>query len=151
MPPALPYDPGRLPERDSPAPGEAIVISVSGYPPYKDRRFSCRNPRHRHYQRFASLRAAATKVMAGRAWTHESVELVLDVRGPALEQGRDLIDYLGGVMDALGGSHGYEFTYLPIVFNDDCQVASVTMGAKESFAASYEVRVVFGGSPRSGP
>jgi hypothetical protein len=29
-----------------------MEIKVSGYPPYKDRKFSIRNPKHKHCQRF---------------------------------------------------------------------------------------------------
>jgi hypothetical protein len=60
--------------------------------------------------------------MAGRTWSHDAIGLDLDVHAPTLEPGHALVDYLGGVMDTLDGSHGAHFTYLPIVYNDDCQV-----------------------------
>ena len=34
-----------------------------------------------------------------------------------------LVDYLGDVMDTVDGSHGTHLTYLPIAYNDDCQVS----------------------------
>jgi len=37
---------------------------------------------------------------------------------------RPIVESVGGVMDTLDGSHGPSFTYLPVAYQDDCQVAS---------------------------
>ena len=63
---------------------------------------------------------------------HEAVGLDLDVHAPNLEPGRALVDYVGGVMDTLDWSHGTHFTYLPIVYNDDCQVCDASSGFHQS-------------------
>jgi len=44
---------------------------------------------------------------------------------PGFEKGKGLVDYVGGIEDTLDGSHGFTFTYLPIVFQDDCQVCRI--------------------------
>ncbi len=46
------------------------------------------------------------------------------MRAPAMEPGRTLTDYSGGIADTLDGSHGPSFTYLPVVYEDDCQIVS---------------------------
>jgi len=52
-------------------------------------------------------------------------------------------DYLGGIMDTLDGSHGEPFTYLPICFQDDCQVISVRWEVADSQEPYYELIVRF--------
>ena len=120
----LPYDPGVLPNAPAPFAGEAISLRLDGLPPYKDDHFSIRNTMHKMLSRFAALRQAAIKAMAGRAPYRGAIGLDLDMHAPEFEKNRTLTDYMGGVMDTLDGSHGVEFTYLPIVYEDDCQVAS---------------------------
>jgi hypothetical protein len=139
----LPYDPGRLPNQPAPPAGCKLEIPVDGLPPYKDRHFSIRNPRHKHYSRFVALRRAASQAMAGRAWTHSAIDLELLLSAPALEPSLALVDYVGGVMDTLGGGHGCEFTYLPIVFNDDSQVGSLSMSFRECADTGYVLRIAF--------
>jgi hypothetical protein len=119
-------DPGPLPHLPAPLPGEQICLRVRGLPPYKDISFSIRNPRHRHHQRFVDLRQAATRAMGGRAWYTGSVGLKLNIHAPILDRNRKWADYLGGVADTLDGSHGFSFTYLPIVYQDDCQFAMIS-------------------------
>jgi hypothetical protein len=60
---------------------------------------------------------------------------------PTLE--RDLLDYVGGVMDALDGSHGQGFTYLPIVYQDDGQVVLGDYHHVRSGETRYEVELRF--------
>lgn len=139
----LRYDPGPLPTSLAPRAGDAVEFRVSGLPPFKDTSFSIRNPRHKHHDRFVRLRSAAVKAMAGRAWSHDAVGLDLDVHAPSLEPGRAMVDYLGGVMDTLDGSHGAHFTYLPIAFNDDCQVCDGASEFHQSEEEGYSVRVRF--------
>ena len=38
-----------------------------------------------------------------------------------------LLDYAAGIEDTLDGCHGFSFTYLPVVFEDDCQIAEITL------------------------
>lgn len=45
---------------------------------------------------------------------------------------------MGGIADTLDGSHGCEFTYLPIVYQDDCQVVE----SESKFIVSNETRYV---------
>lgn len=130
------YDPGPLPSRPSPSPGETLRIRVDGYPPDKDVHFSIRNPRHPRHERFKHLRAAAIAVMAGRRWYDGPVRLDFTLYAPSLD--RRLLDYADGIQDTLDGSHGCHFTYLPIVYEDDCQVCI----AEDRFVASQETYYV---------
>ncbi|HEX6372490.1 MAG TPA: hypothetical protein VF006_26455 [Longimicrobium sp.] len=116
----LPYDPGQLPTRPAPAAGEVLEIAVEGYPPYKDIRQSIRNRR-----------------------TFGPVGLDLTIYAPQLAPGYTLVDYLGGVMDTLDGSSGYTFTFLPIVYEDDCQVVISNMRFVHSESVRYTLRVTF--------
>jgi len=119
-------------------------MSVSGFPPFKEKRHSLRNPTHRFYDRFVALRRAAEEAMRGRRWFDGPVALELVLYAPAFEKGRGMIDYLGGVMDTLDGSHGFTFTYLPIVFQDDCQVCSSSTFFSKSSDARYTLQATFG-------
>ncbi|MBC7260185.1 MAG: hypothetical protein H5T65_13200 [Chloroflexi bacterium] len=139
----LAYDPGLLPTMPAPQGGEAIELRVSGLPPYKDTSFSIRNPKHKHHERFVALRAAAIEAMAGRAWSHGAIGLDLEVHAPNLEPGRTLVDYLAGVMDTLDGSHGTHFTYLPVAYNDDCQVCDSACIFNRSEDEWYAVQIRF--------
>lgn len=127
----------------APSPGDEIVFKVDGLPPYKDEHFSIRNPRHKIHSRFAALRNKAINAMARRARYGEAVLLNFEMHAPEYESGRNLLDYVSGIMDTLDGSHGRNFTYLPICYEDDCQVA----GGKQLFVIDnttwYEIRIVF--------
>lgn len=46
-------------------------------------------------------------------------------------------------MDTLDGSHGEHFTYLPICFQDDCQVILARCDVIDSQEAYYEVNIRF--------
>ena len=81
--------------------------------------------------------------MKGRAPYDDAVSIHLELSAPTLEEGKALVDYLGGVMDSLDGSHGETFTYLPIAYEDDCQVVSSKCEFIESDAASYRLRISF--------
>mgnify|MGYP001590459126 CR=1 FL=1 len=141
-------DPGRLPNLPPPPAGETLRLSVDGLPPYKERRFSIRNPRHKDHGRFLALREAATRAMAGRAWVTGPVGLAMWVFAPSLD--RDLLEYVGGVMDTLDGSHGPEFTYLPIVCQDDCQVVLGEFHHVRSDEVRYEMQLSFLGAEAEG-
>jgi hypothetical protein len=118
----LPYDPGKLPTAPEPKPGESIKIEVKGLPPYQDYHFSLRNPKHKNYSAFVELRKAATEAMKGRAWYHGFIRMFIDIKTPNREEMTGMLSYVGGIMDTLNGYSGPNFTYLPIVYEDDCQV-----------------------------
>jgi len=140
----LPYDPGVLPTKPSPMAGEKIHIQVSGYPPYKDEHFSMRNPRHPNYKAFVRLRKAATAAMNGRSWYFGPVAVSVTLLAPSFEEGKTLLDYVSGIEDTLDGSSGPQFTYLPIVFEDDCQVVSYRdISIKTKKKISYKVEIEF--------
>ncbi|QDT86392.1 RusA family crossover junction endodeoxyribonuclease [Gimesia chilikensis] len=139
----LPYDPGEIPHLPAPIAGTSIDFGVVDYPPIKDTSFSIRNPKHKNYMRFVNLRLAAIDAMGGHAWSHGPVKLDLEVYAPSLEPERSLLDYLGGVLDTLDGSHGSHFHYLPAVYNDDCQVCDCNTSFHISEKIGYEVKITF--------
>ena|SRR5687767_12594246 len=121
----LGYDPGIIPILPAPVSGETLLIQVPGLPPYKNFHFSIRNSAHRIYHRFMTLRKAAVEAMNGRACYNGAIELNLTVSILSSERERKkytALDYCSGVMDSLGGSSGMTFAYLPIVYQDDCQL-----------------------------
>jgi len=138
-----PYDPGQLPTREAPSPGECITIELDGLPPYKDTSRSIRNTTHPRYAAFTSLRAAASAAMAGRACYRGPVRLCVVLRAKKLHPRRTLLDYIAGVMDTLGGSHGPTFTYLPIVYEDDCQVSISDSRVISADRPSYRIDICF--------
>lgn len=139
----LPYDPGVLPTKPPPVAGKKIVIQVSGYPPYKDEHFSMRNPRHPNYKAFVRLREAAISAMNGRAWYFGPVGINFILYAPEMEKNKRLNDYAAGIEDTLDGSSGCEFTYLPIVFEDDCQVVRLETKFVKADDIRYQIEVEF--------
>ena len=135
----LPYDPGVIPSAPAPAKGEKIRITLPGFPPYKEIRASIRNPMHPRYSAFVELRKAATKAMAGRAWYFGAIGMDLTIRSPRLPGKLRLVDYAAGIQDTLDGSHGFGFTYLPVVFGDDCQVCAGRSVWKQAEEESHTV------------
>jgi hypothetical protein len=63
----------------------------------------------------------------------------LTIRANESTKRKPLLDYLGGVMDTVGGSAGSSFTYLPIVFQDDCQVCDGASQFGEAEEWSYSL------------
>jgi len=139
----LPYDPGVLSSALPPSAGETISLRVMGLPPYKDEHFSIRNTRHKIHSRFTALRQVAIEAMTGCAPYSGAVGLDFVMHARKFENNRSLIDYVGGIMDTLDGSHGIKFTYLPVVYEDDCQVADITSQFKLSNNAFYEITIRF--------
>ncbi len=139
----IPYDPGVLPTKPAPQPGDTISLRLDGLPPYKDLHFSIRNVRHKANDRFIALRRAAIHAMRGRAAYRGAVGLDLNMHAPGFEPNKVLLDYVGGVMDTLDGSHGAEFTYLPVVYEDDCQVALGSIKLTKSDDQFYELLITF--------
>ena len=139
----LPYDPGVVPTKAGPTAGSTLRILVTGLPPYKDRSRSIRNRSHKAHGRFILLRNAAIEAMSGRAWHFGGVRLCLTIYAEAKELERPLVDYLGGVMDTLDGSSGAPFTFLPIIFEDDCQVWNAETRLVSAIEKKYEVDIGF--------
>jgi hypothetical protein len=81
--------------------------------------------------------------MAGRAWCFGPVELRLDLHSAHREDDAGLQTYVSGIMDTLGGSAGRSFTFLPIVYQDDCQIASIHSRWFLSTEERYVVEVRF--------
>ena len=81
--------------------------------------------------------------MKGRAPYDDAISIHLELSAPTLENGKALVDYLSGVMDSLDGSHGQTFTYLPIIYEDDCQVVSSRCEFIEAAVASYRLHIAF--------
>jgi hypothetical protein len=136
-------DPGPLPTKTPPKRGEKIRFNVEGLPPFKDFRSSIRNPKHRHYDRFTKLRSGAIKAMRGRSWYNGPVALRVVVYSAELDEGKRAYEYLSGVADSLDGSHGMCFTYLPIIYQDDCQMSTCIASQRDSQKPFYEVEVEF--------
>ena len=139
----LPYDPGRTPTLPAPEPGAKIEFLVAGLPPYKETSRSIRNPKHPRYDSFVALRNAATKAMNGCAWYRGPIQLDMVIYAESLHENKRLVDYLAGVMDTLDGSSGPSFTYLPIAYQNDCQVCSSGNTFVQSDKNCYAIRVVF--------
>lgn len=130
-----------MPTRQPPASGDVVVIECEGQPPPKDIRASIRNASHPHHARFAHLRERAIAAMGGRRWSDGAIRLDVTMRAPELD--RSIDDYTGGIEDTLDGSHGLTFTFLPICFQDDCQVCDGRSRFVHDDTASYTVRVEF--------
>jgi hypothetical protein len=88
----LPYDPGTLPTKSSPSPGEFIELEVKGLPPFKDTSRSIRNSSHPHHEAFQALRLAAVRAMDGRAWYNGPVQFELSIHAKELHPRRALLD-----------------------------------------------------------
>ena len=134
-------NPGVLPIHPAPNSGEKIIIHVEGTPPYKDSHFSIRNPKHPKYKSFLDLRNAATKAMKSRKWYDGPIKINITLHASKLE--RRMIEYIGGISDTLDGSHGMSFTYLPIVYQDDCQIVEGETKYIESKKTKYVVEIIF--------
>jgi hypothetical protein len=81
------------------------------------------------------------KAMDGRECDSGAIAMELSLYAPRLE--RRLLDYLAGIMDTLDGSLGPNFTYLPIAYQDDCQICAGRSQFVESAEAFYTVRINF--------
>ena len=141
----IPYDPGILPTKPPPKSGDVIEFEVAGYPPYKDESFSIRNPKHRDYSRFTKLRTAGFIAMDGRAWSFAPIRMDLTLYAPEFEKNKTLLDYTAGIEDTLDGSSGFTFTYLPVVFEDDCQICEGGSRLIVSAETRYSLRFLIMG------
>ena len=132
---------GALPSKPPPKPGEVISLRLDGLPSFKEINRSIRNPTHPRYEAFMRLRTAAILAMAGRECYRGPIRMELSLHAPSLE--RRLMNYAEGIEDTLDGSHGPNFTYLPIVYQDDCQICSWWAKFVESSQTFYELRITF--------
>ncbi|MGD9201867.1 MAG: hypothetical protein PVI26_09910 [Chitinispirillia bacterium] len=139
----LPYCPGVIPSKPSPQKGYELRFEVEGLPPYKDVSKSIRNKTHRAHERFILLREKAIQVMDGRAWYFDAISLSIVIFGNDILFDKSIQDYMSGIMDTLGGSSGFTFTFLPIVYEDDSQVCEASYIRKESDVAKYQVLIKF--------
>lgn len=139
----LPYDPGPLPSLPPPNAGDTVEFEVDGWPPWKDVSASIRNANSRQRETFTRLRAAAITAMRGRAWYSGPVALDVDIHCHDDQSRRGLVDYIGGIMDTLGGCHGFTFTYLPIIYEDDAQVCSGKSRFVDDVVVRYSIRARF--------
>lgn len=81
--------------------------------------------------------------MRGRKWTEGPGAVNVTLHASSLDKGKSLVDYVSGIYDTLDGSHGVYFTYLPIVYQDDCQVCQSKAALMFSRRASYMVHIEF--------
>ena len=118
---------------------------VDGLPPMKKEGISLRNPENPKYSAFVLLREAASKAMQCRAWYFGGVSLNIEINYEQENMlAATLNEYVGGIMDSLDGSSGVHFTYLPIFYEDDCQVFDCESKFVKSNGNFYRVRVCFG-------
>jgi len=137
------YNPGVLPSKPGPANGEELNLCIEGLPPIKKRGISLRNPSNPRYAAFVALRAAATEAMHGRAWYFGPIRLELVIYGTREMDRWKLIEYVGGIMDTLDRSSGRQFTYLPVAYEDDCQVCDASSRFEYADEPRYELKVQF--------
>ena len=147
--PLPPPHPGVLPTKPTPNIGHYLTFKVAGLPPYKDFKTSIRNSHNKNHDRFLRLREAATKAMRGRRWSDHAISLTLSIFAPSLEKRMTPIDYMSGIFDTLGGSHGQHFTYLPIVYQDDVQAHLGECTFHESTRTYYVIKIQFLGERSS--
>jgi hypothetical protein len=132
----LPYDPGALPTRPAPLKGDVIRIEVQGLPPPK------------------TISAVDPQCKPSNAHIIHGTETCCDCRDGRSRLGFrssraeyyavwsvDSGLYMGGVMDTLDSSSGTTFTYLPIVFEDDCQVVQSEVKRQDYPTNKYIIEV----------
>lgn len=131
---------GIIPIKPAPLKNEIIQFKVEGVPPIKQWSFSLRNIKSSQYQAFEKLRIAALAAMNERAWYED--EIILDITIYMKDISKvSLNPYVGGIMDTLGGSHGFAFTFSPIIYQADMQVTAVTYDKKQSNIDKYSIKV----------
>ena len=81
--------------------------------------------------------------MDGRARYLGPVKMDIEIHGPQDAWDKSLLDYVGGISDTLDGSAGPTFTFLPIVYQDDCQIVGGQWSFIEADSTRYMVKVTF--------
>ncbi len=79
--------------------------------------------------------------MGGRGWYGGPIEIDFTLYAPMLNKA--LVGYLGGIFDTLDGSHGFTFTYLPVVYQDDCQIVSSNSRYLQCHETKYSLKISF--------
>ena len=77
------------------------------------------------------------------AWYFGPVQMNFTLYAPEITSKRTLSDYEVGIMDTHDGSSGDQFTYLPIIFEDDCQVVSSKYVLQKSDDTWYTLEITF--------
>lgn len=134
---------GTIPIKKPPSKKEKIFITVDGLPPAKNLSISIRNKKSKDFESFKKLRLAGLKAMKGRRWYDGPIKIFVTYLVP--DQGFRMIgkNYIGGILDTLGGSHGFTFTYLPIVYQDDYQFTEGIQIVKLSKITHYTIDIEF--------
>ena len=82
--------------------------------------------------------------MDGRAWTSQQIRLHTRITAPAaLRERHTALGFVSGIMDSLDGSHGRSFTFLPVVYEDDCLVNGFCVQWTDHSNPAYEIDVEF--------
>ena len=82
--------------------------------------------------------------MDGRAWYFGSIRLSVLLYVPEREEPNiSVFDYVGGIEDTLDGSSGVHFTYLPVVYEDDCQIVDAQYEKQASDRWHFVVNIKF--------
>ena len=81
--------------------------------------------------------------MCGRAWYFGAIRMDFALFAPGFERGLILLDYAAGIEDTLDGGHGPGFTYLPIIYQDDCQICDGVHRLVRARRTHYTVAIEF--------
>ena len=81
--------------------------------------------------------------MDGRSCYRYGIGLTLTIWSPAEIDRWTILDYVGGIADTLDGSHGPSFTYLPIVYEDDCQITRIDFDFLPADHEEYQLKIDF--------
>jgi len=118
-----------------------IKFIVEGIPPYKDFSRSIRNYQHPDHDRFLKLRKTAKVAMKNREYHRGPVAIKFHYIRK--EGKRKIWEYLSGILDSLGGSHGFTFHWVPIVFLDDCQIQKIHISQETGKRDRYLLEIIF--------
>jgi hypothetical protein len=118
-----------------------MTIKVKGIPPHKGAHFSIRNPKHANHDRFTLLRKKANEAMGKMPYS--SGPIGVTIRYQRQLGSRPSADYVSGIFDTLGGSHGMQFHWMPIVYLDDNQIRTVNYHETDGAFDYYEIDIEF--------
>lgn len=134
---------GVIPTKKAPGRGEMIRLTIKGLPPAKNLSMSIRNTKSKDYGAFKKLRLAGLKTMNGRRWYDGPIKVSITFFSTDKNLAVFKHSHIGGIMDTLGGSHGFTFTYLPIVYQDDCQPTEIVRSIKQAKDTYYVIEIEF--------
>ncbi len=81
--------------------------------------------------------------MGNRAWYFGKIAMEITLFGSPDTAIHTLNAYMGGICDTLGGSSGLTFTYLPIIYEDDSQIDSLSITWQRDTDVHYCIRLLF--------